>query len=354
MLARLLRRVLLVHCLLAAALAGALRGATAEGLVLGCVLALALPFASTVLAIAYTAVVSRPGESEPESFLPVPERRVKTPRTETQSTAIAQAMARICNDEPGCFGVQGGHRQKTLRLSLRAWWRALLGEAWAACVVFLLRQPWSWSPPAVQAACGTGPQRIAVVLVHGYLCNHRLWDTVARALTARGHAVLAVNLEPVFTSIDHYAATVEDAVQQLRRHTGQRQVALVGHSMGGLAIRAWLRQYGMATAARAITLGTPHAGTQVPQHLPTPNGRQMAWHSPWLAALQASESPAQHALFETALSAHDNIVYPQRAQVLPGVPATVFEGMGHLQMCLHPAVIAWLVQKLDAVDASTP
>lgn len=300
MLAQLLRRVLLVHCLLAAALAGALRGATAEGLVLACLLALALPFATTVLAIAYSAVVSRPGESA------------------------------------------------------RAWWRALLGEAWASCVVFLLRQPWSWSPPAVRAACGPGPQRIAVVLVHGYLCNHRLWDTVARALTARGHAVLAVNLEPVFTSIDHYAATVEDAVQQLRRHTGQRQVALVGHSMGGLAIRAWLRQYGTETAARVITLGTPHAGTQVPQHLPTPNGRQMAWHSPWLATLQASESPAQRALFETALSAQDNIVYPQRAQVLPGVPATVFEGMGHLQMCLHPAVIAWLVQRLDAVGASTP
>ena len=29
--------------------------------------------------------------------------------------------------------------------------------------------------------------------MHGYLCNHRLWDDVVRALRAQGHAVLAIN-----------------------------------------------------------------------------------------------------------------------------------------------------------------
>jgi hypothetical protein len=47
----------------------------------------------------------------------VPEKRVKTPRIQAKSKAIAGAMASICNDEQGCFGVQGGHRQKTLSLS---------------------------------------------------------------------------------------------------------------------------------------------------------------------------------------------------------------------------------------------
>jgi len=30
---------------------------------------------------------------------------------------MARAMASICNDEQRCFGVQGGHGQKTLSLS---------------------------------------------------------------------------------------------------------------------------------------------------------------------------------------------------------------------------------------------
>lgn len=89
----------------------------------------------------------------------------------------------------------------------------------------------------------------------------------------------------------------------------------------------------------------------MPQHLPTPNGRQMKWHSQWLADLHASESATLRGLFEIALSAQDNIVYPQRAQVMPGVPVTVFEGIGHLQMCLHPPLIDWLLRKLDGAGA---
>ena len=55
--------------------------------------------------------------SEAESFSAVPERRVETSWIQAQSAAIAQAMASICNDEPGRFGVQGGHGRKTLSLS---------------------------------------------------------------------------------------------------------------------------------------------------------------------------------------------------------------------------------------------
>ena len=44
---------------------------------------------------------------------------------------------------------------------------------------------------------------------------------------------MAISLEPLFCSIDDYAAQVQSAVDQLCASTGQRQVALVGHSMGG-------------------------------------------------------------------------------------------------------------------------
>jgi hypothetical protein len=55
---------------------------------------------------------------EAESFFVVPESQVQTPWIEAQTTAIARAMARICNDEPGCLGVQGGHGEMTLSLSV--------------------------------------------------------------------------------------------------------------------------------------------------------------------------------------------------------------------------------------------
>lgn len=226
-----------------------------------------------------------------------------------------------------------------------AWWRSLLGESWAGIQVFLLRQPWTFSAPRIQPALGE-QTRIPVVLLHGYVCNHRLWDAITPALRAQGHTVLAVNLEPVFTSIDDYATLVEQAVQTLRQHTGQKQVALLGHSMGGLAIRAWMRRYGPAQAARAITLGTPHAGTQINAMFSTPNALQMAWYSDWLRELAASETDAIRSLFRVALSPQDNIVYPQRAQTLPGVVPVVFDGLGHLQLCNAPQVRVWLCQEL--------
>jgi triacylglycerol esterase/lipase EstA (alpha/beta hydrolase family) len=110
-----------------------------------------------------------------------------------------------------------------------------------------------------------------------------------------------------------------------------------------------MRAHGTQRVASVLTLGTPHAGTQIAPHVRTANGRQMCWNSQWLADLAASESETARALMHIAITAQDNIVYPQRAQVLPGVEVTVFEGMGHLQMCLEKPVIDWVLAHLSPV-----
>ncbi|MBE0472998.1 alpha/beta fold hydrolase [Rhodoferax sp.] len=229
------------------------------------------------------------------------------------------------------------------------WRRAYWGEFMAALRIYWLHLPWAgakneaWLPTTVQPGQAG---RVPVLLVHGYICNYRVWDKVAQALHQAGHPVLAITLEPLFTSIDDYTAKIQQAVQQLQQATGAAQVALVGHSMGGLVMRAWLRQHGSATVAKIITLGTPHQGTRIAAWSPTTNAAQMAWHSAWLQALQASESPATRQLMHIALTRHDNIVYPQREQVLEGAAVTEFEGVGHLALCLDDRVIQWLLQKL--------
>lgn len=231
------------------------------------------------------------------------------------------------------------------------WLRAMAGEFWATILIFLLRQPWSSQGPGILPATGTGSQ-VPVVLVHGYLCNHRVWDTVASGLRARGHTVLPLNLEPLFTSIDKYARTIEVAVMELCQHTGSSQIALVGHSMGGLAIRAWMRASGVQRVARVLTLGTPHVGTQIAPSTRSHNGIQMGWQSTWLAELAASETDDVRSRIRIAITPQDNIVYPQRSQVLTGVEPTVFEGIGHLQMCLDGAVLNWMNTQLDGLETT--
>jgi hypothetical protein len=62
--------------------------------------------------------------------------------------------------------------------------------------------------------------------------------------------------------------------------------------------------------------------------------------------LAASETDATRSLFRIALTAQDNIVFPQRAQTLDGVIPVVFEGLGHLQLCTSAAVRAWVCREL--------
>lgn len=236
------------------------------------------------------------------------------------------------------------------------WWRAFWGEFRTAITVYVFRMPWPGKkpgvlPPLSGAMPAPGAAALPVLLVHGYICNHRVWDDVSTALRRAGHPVLAIDLEPLFTSIDDYVGQVEQAAAQLLTTSAASELALVGHSMGGLVIRAWLRAHGTARVARIITLGSPHQGTRLANASITANGAQMVWHSHWLQALQHSESCTTRRLMHIALTQHDNVVYPQREQVLSGAGVTEFSGLGHLQLCLNPAVIRWIVQQLAPVAA---
>jgi triacylglycerol esterase/lipase EstA (alpha/beta hydrolase family) len=236
---------------------------------------------------------------------------------------------------------------------LAPWFKAAWGELMAALLTFGLRQPWAGTNPGVLPP--TGPARsdlsvLPVLLVHGFVCNHRVWDSITPRLRAQGHSVLALDLEPLFTSIDDYAALIDKGVTELCAQTGCAQVVLVGHSMGGLAIRAWCRAQGYMKAAKIITLGTPHHGTRAPQWVSTPNGEQMAWQSHWLANLASSESVTTRQRMRLAFTQHDNIVYPQGEQLLEGAVATQFSGIGHLQMCLDETVIEWLLREVEVVS----
>lgn len=239
--------------------------------------------------------------------------------------------------------------------SLWNWCLALVGELRAAIVVYMFRQPWPEKNRGILGLVATPEldplrDKLPVLLVHGYLCNHRVWDDAISVLRVAGHPVMAVDLEPLFVSIDDYTTAIERAVVQVLETCQTDRLVLVGHSMGGLAIRAWLRSRGSQPdrrVARIVTLGSPHQGTRIAIGSRTRNGTQMVWKSDWLQALAASETTEKRQLMHIALTLQDNIVYPQQEQVLPGTPVVHFDAMGHLQMCLHPRVLGWLVQAVS-------
>jgi triacylglycerol lipase len=175
-------------------------------------------------------------------------------------------------------------------------WRAWANEWWFSTQVFGYWQAWRVNAQADHLPQTPGQR--GVVLVHGFSCNRGLWRDWMPALQRQGIAHVAVTLEPAFGSIDDYAAPIEAAVARVQAATGCAPV-LVGHSMGGLAIRAWLRAApgALQRCHHVVTLGTPHHGTWLARFGHTRNGRQMRQQSEWLQALAAAEPAGLYGRF---------------------------------------------------------
>lgn len=219
---------------------------------------------------------------------------------------------------------------------LGAWW----GELRVAPQVFCWRQPFrsnaipdQLSPNAVVYG------HRGVVFVHGLLCNRGFWTPWLARLQGSGHAFVALNLEPVWGSIDDYAPQIDAAVQQVTLVTG-RVPLLVCHSMGGLAARAWLKcMKAEARVHHVVTIGTPHHGTWLARFGHGHNGRQMHLLSDWHAQLDNDMPADRHALFTCWYSNCDNIVFPASTATLPGADNRLVRGAAHVQLAFLPQVI---------------
>lgn len=250
------------------------------------------------------------------------------------------------------LGVRRGDpapRASALEL-LRAW----AGECWWSSRVFGWQQPFRaerW--PDLLAPQG----RRGIVFVHGYFCNRGFWNPWLARCHREGRPFVAVSLEPVFGELGDYVPQVDAAVARLEAATGLAPV-IVAHSMGGLAVRAWLSTAPQAPARahRVFTIGTPHLGTWTARLSTTTNARAMRQLSPWLTDLAMREAAAAqtHAPgWRTCFWGHaDNIVMPPSTALWPGAEAHHLRATAHVAMAFQAAVFAEVSRALaDAPDS---
>lgn len=218
--------------------------------------------------------------------------------------------------------------------------RAWLAETLQAPRVFCWRQPFRWD--AVPDRLAPEPRllgRHGVVFIHGFVCNRGFWTPWLERLEATDHAFAAVNLEPVFGSIDDYVATIEQAVAAVTRVSGLPPI-LVCHSMGGLAARAWLRAAGAPDRVRHIvTIAAPHHGTWMGRFASIRNGKQMGLGSAWVRALEADGSNRPESPFTCWYSNCDNVVFPSSTATRPGADNRLVRGIAHVDLAFHPEVM---------------
>jgi triacylglycerol lipase len=233
--------------------------------------------------------------------------------------------------------------------SLAQWLSAWLAEWLVAAKVFNWWQPFRHH--AISNQLTPTPGKRGIVLVHGFFCNRALWTDWMRQLISRQRVFVCVDLEPAFGSISDYADTLEAAIAQVEKATGLPPV-LVGHSMGGLAIRAWAAKYlgphgDMQRIHRIFTLGTPHHGTAIAAASYTENGRQMRRGSSWLVD-NSSRLPTAFAKHCTCYFSHcDNIVFPASTGMLDGADNRHLVGYAHVELVFSTVIQQSIFSELE-------
>lgn len=166
---------------------------------------------------------------------------------------------------------------------------------------------------------------VPVVLVHGYMGHPDCLRNLSRHLLCAGFPRVERVAYPSVTSgldtiIAAIAACVDDAGID-------GPVDLVGHSLGAVACRAWLKTGdGAQHVRRFVAIGGPHAGTAWWRVTPPWLHDVLRPDGPWVRALNTGPEPVPTTVIRAR---YDQQVFPPRRARIDGLDEIVLDGLGH-------------------------
>ena len=221
--------------------------------------------------------------------------------------------------------------------------RTALAE-WGMAIAVSAARPAGFLP--LPGARTRGPRPI--IVLHGYAMNRANFLPLAFRLAR-------ANLGPIagfeYWTLGRTAAAARQLawfVDEVRRTTGAAQVDIVGHSMGGVVAHYYVALLGGDGAvANLVTLGSPHAGTDVSAVGVGYAMRELAGGSLLVKRLAAAPALA-HTRMTTILS-HTDALVPAAQQVpVPGAERVVFDDLGHVALLGSRRVARAIIERLSA------
>jgi len=193
---------------------------------------------------------------------------------------------------------------------------------------------------------GTAPVAAAtpvpIVLVHGWGASPESFAVMERRFRALGRTVVAIDL-PSENNIAN-----AKAIRDLVVANGWQKVAIVGHSMGGLSSRTWIRSYGgNKVAVTYVSLGTPQQGLIITCPLKRSNGGQMCPTDPFMKKLNAGDPTPGPTAWTSIFSTTDGFVPTSASRLGGGTCNVSVTGPDHSALLTDPEVFR-LVR--DAID----
>jgi pimeloyl-ACP methyl ester carboxylesterase len=213
----------------------------------------------------------------------------------------------------------------------------------AATAAVLLTIPLGWILPRCGAGSGTrGP----LLLVHGWSLNRGCFWLLRRRLLRDGWGpVCCFEYRSLQLDVEGAAARLRGTVDQLAQSVGaNRPLTLIGHSLGGLVARYYVRRYPAPSVRRIVTLGTPHFGTA----LAYGHHHKLAPGSPFLKTLNTADRVPQQFDVIAIHSTFDAMVLPPRNAEYPVAFNIRVDDVGHNALLFSSKVYRLLAENLAA------
>jgi triacylglycerol lipase len=229
-------------------------------------------------------------------------------------------------------------------------------------------------PPTVldSQSCKPPPQHPDPVLLVPGTFAATSWALIGPALTQRGYCVFTINYGNAGTgAIAGSARQLGHDIDHILGVTGARQVAIVGHSEGGLMPRYYVKQLGgAAKVSDLIGLAPSNHGTTNPIGLVgavwgcTACGQQVTWGSTFLKQLNAGNETPPPVDYTVVQTRYDAVVTPYQSAFLAGPRARVTnvtvqarcpnDTADHLTLPDDPVAVQWIENALAVNGPADP
>jgi len=197
---------------------------------------------------------------------------------------------------------------------------------------------------ALPGARTQGPR--PVIVVHGYAMNRANFVPLAYRLSRAG---LGPILGFEYWTLGRTAAAARQLgwfVDQVRAATGAAEVDVIGHSMGGVVGRYYVTLAGGdGIVKNLVTLGSPHAGTDVSRIGVGHPTRELFLGSKLVTRLAATPPPT-HTRVTTIWSRADALVPGTHQKPLPGAELIMYDDLGHVTLLGSRRVADEIIERL--------
>jgi pimeloyl-ACP methyl ester carboxylesterase len=193
--------------------------------------------------------------------------------------------------------------------------------------------------PRREQVVDRGPDEfLPIVLVHGLGGNRGAWLPFRLFLRINGHRrIYAFGYEE--GTVEEHAGDLKDFVDGVLRRTGEAQVDIVAHSLGGIIARYAIQRLGMSVAVRTlVTLAAPHQGTYAARYANTTLTRSLRPESDLIRDLNADDLESCPMRFFSIFSNRDVYVVPAERMTHPAAENVFVPDVSHSQYLVSPKV----------------